>query len=461
MIRTIYFLLCLIFLGCSVLEKGPNRVFFAGEIVNPTDRHIVLYKNDKTLDSVALNEDNMFFFQMNNIDEGLYHFNHSPELQYVYFEKGDSLVIRLNTLAFDESLIFTGKGAEINNFLLSMFLKDEEEKPFLETLYILEPEDFGKKIDSLRNTKYEVLDELLTQVKLSDKAIEVAKASIDYNLYIAKEKYPFYHKKRTGKGTLHELNKGFYEYRKQIPYNNTNLTYFRPYYNFMKYHFGNLSYMTCTTNCGLDSYEVKDKLHYNKHTLELIDSLVVDKDLRDNLFRNVAIDYFLKAKEDMESNQLFIEKFLSLSGNNRHIKEITQLYEGIKNMQPANELPAVGLQDRNHDNIALAELAQNKNVVFYFWSGTQLGHFDKISKTVHELSAKHPDYAFIGLNWNTDPAQWNSLLTKHQLDQTLQYRIIDFNEMAKNLVFDDFNKAIIVKNGRISNGFGNLYSSFK
>lgn len=460
MIKKIYYSLFLIVVGCSVAEKRPTRVLFAGEIVNPTDKYVVLYQKEKPIDSVALNEDNMFFIQLNNIEEGLYHFNHSPELQYVYLTKGDSLVIRLNTVAFDESLVFTGKGAEINNFLLNIFLKVEEEKSLVDSYYILEPADFGKKIDSLRQSKYVMLNGLLAETSLSEKALSIAKASIDYNSFIAKEKYPFYHKKRTGKPFLHDVADGFYNYRKNITYNDKNLTYFRPYYNFMVYHFGNMSYMTCAENCNLNLHEAKDKLHYNQHTLTLIDSLVKDMDLRDNLFRNVAVEYFLKAKEDMGNNKIFFDRFLQLSGNERHINEITRLYDGIKNMQPNMGLPSLALRSLDGSLVNLSDLSKNKNVVFYFWSGSQLGHFERIARIVNKLASKYPEYDFIGLNWNTDPGQWSSLIESKQLDINLQYQVDNFNQMRETLVFDDFNKAIIIKNGLITNGFGNVNTSF-
>jgi hypothetical protein len=205
---------------------------------------------------------------------------------------------------------------------------------------------------------------------------------------------------------------------------------------------------------------MKNKLHYNQHKSQLIDSLVVEKNLRDNLFRNVAVDYFLKSHDHVENNKIFIEQFLKLSGNNQHIAEITSLYEGINNLQPNHKLPELELLNIEGSKISLSELAQNRHAVFYFWSASQPRHFDKVSKYVTELSKKYPEYSFIGVNWNTDPKRWKSLIDEKELDKDLQYRTVDFSELAKTLVFDDFNKAIITKDGVIVNGFANLYTSF-
>lgn len=462
MIKNFYYSFFLLILSCSVIEKGSSGVFFAGEIVNPTDKYVVLYKNEVAIDSALLNEYNMFSIELSTIEDGLYHFNHNPELQYVFLEKGDSLLVRLNTVDFDESLIFAGKGEEINNFLLEVFLKEEEEEPLINASYVLEQKEFSFKIDSLRERKINLLNELLSQLNLSNNALEIARASIDYNSYISKEKYPFYHKKRTGKDTIPKLDEDFYKYRDNISYNNKNLTYFRPYYNFMKYHFGNLSYMTCNHDCDFTKEnEFRNKLHYSKHTLKLIDSLVQEKNLRDNLFRNVAMDYLLKVRDNMENNKLFINEFLKLSGNNQHIAEINKLYDGIKSMQPNNELPNLEVYTVEGEEITLAEIADNENVVFYFWSATQIKHFERLTIYLEELRMKYPDYKFVGVNWNTNKEKWISLMDAKRLDRDQQYRTENFDELAKTLIFDDFNKVIIAKNGFIVDGFANLYTSFK
>jgi len=203
------FLLSLTFvfsiLSCSSTPENGSTVFFGGEIVNPTSKYVVLYHNDAYIDSVQLDHENHFLFQLDSIEEGLYHFDHSPELQYVYLSKGDSLLARLNTVEFDESLVYSGTGSVINNFLIEIFLTHEEEEPLMNDYFNLDPEAFSEKIDSMHAAKMALLKELNSDNELTPRALAMAEASIDYNMYINKEKYPFYHKKETGEETIHEL----------------------------------------------------------------------------------------------------------------------------------------------------------------------------------------------------------------------------------------------------------------
>ena len=440
-------------------EARSTGVYFAGEIVNPTAEDIVLYKGDRVIDSVRLDAQNRFVFNLDQVEEGLHHFYHHPELQYVFVENGDSLQIRLNTVDFDESLVFSGRGEEINNFLISMFLMKEQEEEDIYAYYRLEPEVFKHRIDSLRHYKVKMLKELDAEGLLSEEAFHIAKATILYNSYIYTEAYPFYHRRQRGEASLHDLPEDFYEYRKSVDYSDSSLTYLRPYYNFMKYHLGNISFMDCKSDCDPTKMKGSDQLHFNQHKLALIDSLIKQKDLRDNLFRNVAVDYLLK--HDTESNcDRFIDLFHKRSGNNKHIAEINNLYEGIKNMRPDRELPDVILRDFDGAEHSLKDVAAEREVVFYFWSGAERGHFNNISERIAELKGSHPQYTFIGINLRTDHGRWKSILEANNLSVEEQFWADDFEEVARTLIVYDPNKGIIAKNGMIVDAFANVYNSF-
>jgi hypothetical protein len=145
-------LLCivsLIIFSCNNQEDGaPLSTYVGGEIVNPKGDYIVFYKDEQFLDSVKLDANNNFIYKVENIKPGLYSFSHK-EYQVFYLKPSDSLMLRVNTLDFDESLSYTGIGAERNNFLMEMFLQNEKEIILMPKLYKLAPLDFEEKLDSL------------------------------------------------------------------------------------------------------------------------------------------------------------------------------------------------------------------------------------------------------------------------------------------------------------------------
>lgn len=461
MIRFLLGLSFLSIMACSDKSRECPSVFFGGEIVNPTSDYVVLYRNDNYIDSVKLDEGNRFAFNLQAIEEGLYHFDHSPELQYLYLQEGDSILIRLNTVEFDESLVFSGQGSEINNFLIEMFLAYEKESSQVYDYYALNPDVFSQKIDSLRNLKIVYLEEMMQENEFSEKVLSIAKASIDYNSFIYKEKYPFYHKKKTDEETIHILDGDFYDYRNTIDLNNKNLAYFRPYFDFMKYHFGNLSYMACMQDCGALEKPVGKHLHFNKHKLKLVDSLVAETELRDILFRNIAMDYLLKEHDSNKECEIFINKFRALSTNDEHKEEIDHLYHGIQSLQPNGSLPDITVTNIDNREISLKEIvSKKKKTVFYFWTSVQKKHFKNVTKRVSKLQKKYPDYNFVGINLRTNHLQWLSMLEEYNLDKSNQFRGEDFKEMQTTMIIDGLNKCIIAKDTVIVDAFANLYTSF-
>ncbi len=453
-------------LGCVTQKEKSENVFFAGQIVNPTDNAVVLYSGDKVIDSTLLDKNNRFSFQLSNIKDGLYHFEHGnglkKELQYVYFEKGDSIQIRLNTLDFDESLVFSGNesGAELNNFLIDMFLSHEEEEQMIyRQVYSYEPNQFSRFIDSLRSLKISSLNALLSEVEISKTAQNIAQASIDYSYFNYKEEYPFQHKRHLGQNVIKNLPVDFYDYRKEIGYSNSHLNYLRPYHDFMKAHIKNLSFANCSFDCDSVGRTTRNHLHVNRHKLSLIDSLVEEAELKDNLFRNVAINYLLMANDSEENIETFIDDFRFRSENNRHREEIENLYERIKKIQPQQEVPNIKVANIDGKNISLRDISKDKKVVFYFWSAADKKHFKNIVKQARHLSNTKKDYIFVGINIRTDQATWKGMVATAGLNKELQYKANDFDEIMKSLAISHLNKCVITENATILNAFSDLYAT--
>ncbi len=446
--------------GCNVGEKKSPGIYFGGEIVNPTSDYIVLCKDDSILDSIPLDKENRFSLRLDSVSGGLYHFDHSPEYAYVYLEKGDSLQVRLNTVDFDETLVFSGKGEEVNNFLVELFLANEEDEKTVNSYYELDPESFERKVDSLTALKKATFNSFKSQVSVTQNFQDIAMASIDYNAYVYKEKYPFVHRKRLHEKNIPDLPANFYNYRKKINYNDRTLAYYRPYYDYMVLNIGNMSYINCKKRCS-DKEEGFNRLHFNEHKLKLIDSIFKEKDLRDNLFRNVAMDYLLKTRDSWENNNIFMEEFHKYSGNNEHIAEIDNVYQGVQNLRPDSKIPNIFVYDALGQKVGLQEISKKyKNTVYYFWTGTQRMHFDNMARRIKELSLARPDYTFVGINFNTDLARWKVILEQNQLDKDTQFRSDNFQELTNALIIYPMNKGIITEDGRIVDAFANIYASF-
>lgn len=441
------------------LEQKSTATIFAGEIVNPTSETVILYKDDIAIDSAYLDMHNRFTFTIDKIDEGLYNFHHAPQYQYVYLSEGDSLLLRLNTMYFDESLVFTGKGEEINNFLIEVFLNSEEEDKIIESFYSLTPEKFSEKIDSLKQLKVSLLNEVKIDTDLSEASVAMANATINYTTYINNEKYPF---KNAENKITNTISQNFYNYRKELDFDDKELTYFTPYYDFMKRYIDNLAFTNCASDCDTENKIIKNHLHFNQHKLVLIDSIVKEKKLRDNLFRNVALTYFLKVHDNVENNKQFLEDFHKLSENNKHIEEIHKLYESVLKMQPNHELPDVKVLDSIGKVISIKDIAlENKNVIFYFWTNKNNRHFKNITNQANKLALQYPDMKFIAISLTSDHENWQNIIKETNQPFKNEYRAANIDSLKNILIIDGLNKAIVVKEGVIVDAYRDMYSLFR
>ncbi|MBT7623758.1 MAG: hypothetical protein HN595_04450, partial [Flavobacteriaceae bacterium] len=143
----ITFISFLLFTSCQLFNK-KKHTYLAGKILKKTSEKISVLKDEKIINETSISENGNFYLELNNIKDGLYNFKHLPEFQYLILVKGDSLVLRLNALDFDESLVFNGNGSSKNNYLMDVFLNHEKEESFLNLNLKQNPIKFREIIDS-------------------------------------------------------------------------------------------------------------------------------------------------------------------------------------------------------------------------------------------------------------------------------------------------------------------------
>lgn len=448
--------------SCGADQTQRQSFYFGGEIVNPTSEYVVLFKGDEAVDSARLDASGRFVIQVDTLEKGLYNFYHRPEYQYLYLEPGDSLQIRINTVAFDESLIYTGVGESVNNLLMDLFLQAESEDGVIRDTYAsLEPGVFHDKMDSLLQAKLQQLDLVQAETPLTEEGYKMVHATIEYKNYFYRESYPFWHRKLSEDRTLHPLPENFYDYRNQVVYNDSDLTFLRPYYDFMKFHIANIAYMGCKESCDSTMLEGSNALHFNRHQLAIIDSLVPQTELKDNLLRTVAFDYLLKL--DSEAHfETFMQDLKMRSESNRHLDEILNLRASIKQLRPNQLLPDLYVRNASGDSLSLRQLPpDNRQTVLYFWSGPQPRHLRNISQKVRMLENQFPDSRFIGVSLRTDWDRWKELVDSYGLNPEQQFWAGDYESFAHSLVVYHPYKCIIARDSVIVDGFANLNASFK
>ena len=159
--KIISFFLIILIIGC----KSEYKTFISGKIIKPTNNEIQLLKDEKVIKNININNEGIFSTSIDDLNDGLYNFIHLPEFQYLIINKGDSLVLRLNSLDFDESLVFSGKGASKNNYLIDVFLEHEKDEDYVKKNYKSSRVIFKNIIDSLLKKKIKKCKPLFKMVR--------------------------------------------------------------------------------------------------------------------------------------------------------------------------------------------------------------------------------------------------------------------------------------------------------
>lgn len=443
------FLALFTFFGCKNHTKGSdNYAFIGGEIINPSNNYVLLFNPKDEVDTLFLDDNNRFLRKISNFESGLYTFVHGGEFQWILIEPKDSLMVRLNTSDFDESLVFTGNGARKNNYLIKTFLENEAENQKFRELCQLEPEDFETILDSIRKSKQENLDNFLEQKEYSKLFKTIAETSINYNYYANKEIYPFGY---YGYGNLihfKDLPEDFYDFRKEINYNIDALSEFYTYNKFLYSHFNNLALQKFYKNATHQDLFDNKSVVYNLEKLNLIDSLVSSEMIKNNLLKFTTRD-FISTSDDSSEIQEMLTSFLEKSSNENDKIAMNDLAFSIKGLKRGNKLPLVKLVDFEDKDIDLDSII-TKPTVIYFWSSSLPLLMKNSHKKISQLKSKFPNIDFIGININDDDKEhWKSVVNNHNFNISKEYQFKDLNESLESLAINSVNKSILVDKNAI------------
>ena len=456
-IKILGFLLPIIFLfsSCKNEFKGCEYVaYFGGEIVNPNNPYVLFCKDNEVIDTLKLDENNRFFTQFDSLAPGLYSFKHEPEYQYVYFDKNDSIMVRVNSKDFDESVVFCGRGEEKNNFLMEMYLKNEKDKYKMFEYFDDNFEDFSKEIDSTYSKETAFYNTKKTEIKWSDDFDLFAKASLDFNYYSKKELYPLIHKIRTGEDMIEKLPADYYDYRKKIDFNNVELSNYSPYVMYLSHMLNNMG----TINYHNHFTEKDLALKTNINKMKIADTLIKNAKVKDNILNNIAFTYMLE-DQNMTNNNTFLDTYKKISTDKSKKNEITTLCNAIQMLKVGNSLPEVPLIDSKGYSIPLKNLTK-PNTVFFFWTEKAKSHLEAVHLKVMALKSKFPQYNFVAVNINDSEEDWKSTLDKYKFKGVTELHCSDFETIKNKWAINKIHRTIILDNkGLIKNAFTNIFDS--
>jgi len=419
-----------------------------GQINNPETDYVILSKENQTIDTLFLDKNNQFGKDYKNLESGIYTFKHPPENQIMYMEPGDSIVIWLNTMSFDESLNFSGEGAEKSNFLLDMFLKNRENNDLILTYYKIKPEKFAEITDSIKEQRLQTLQDLEQKNKFSEEFLNIANASINYEYYDLRERYQFLIEKYY-KDVSKEIPEDFDDYRKEIDFNDERLQDYYVYTNLIDDYLRSKSIEFCqsqdnpTRNC----YNLNSFTNIERRIL-LIDSLTEIKPLK-----NEFIDRLAAQSITMAENESRIDSILSLLerieySNMEEAENLAKIHEAYF---VGNSLKNVQAENTKGEIVNYGDFIKRPTIT-YAWSIYAPAHHRWQHQIIKKLKQKYPELDFLGVNIDlSEREEWLRTLETFGYDKENEYQIAKrvasketYKKYLNKVLFLDSN-AIIVR----------------
>lgn len=447
---------CMLFLSSCNQDFKSNdyTAYFGGEVINPTTPYILFCKDSKVIDTIKIDKDNRFFIQFDSLSPGMYTFKNDPQYQYVYFDKNDSLMVHINSKNFDDSVIFSGRGDEKNNFLMDLYLKNDNDKKNLFDVFEYDVKKFNKNIDSSYASADKLYHYKKEKIDWSDDFDLYAKAALDFHYYSKKELYPIVHNKRTGENVFDELPKDYYSYRKHIDFNNKELSDYSPFVMYLSYLLNNMGAINFHNHYS--ESELALKTNINK--LHITDSLLSDVKVKNYILDNIAFTYFIE-DQNIENNKTFLDVYKSLTSNKRNNNEILKIGKSIQLLKSGNPLPEITLIDENENEISSNSFANQKTVIF-FWTKNATSHLKEAHKRAKELKLKYPDYNFIAINLDDNQSNWSIEVNKFNHEGITELRSLNFEDIKANWAIMKVYRTIVLNNdGTINNAFTDLFQS--
>ena len=439
--------LSLFVFSCTGKEDENKRVFIAGQIINPSSRTVTFYEGNKIVDMFELDEQLRFQKYYDSLSNGIFKLEHLPEYQSLLLEQGDSLWVRINAATFDESVVYSGKGASKNNFLMELFLRQEKENQFLSSKYASDQKTFSRLLDSILLEKKElwiVMDSLNT---LSPIAQKVTQAAYIYPYATIRERYALLR----GSQWTAEQDSLYFGFRQYLNYSDNDLAFFDPYVNYV------LNYINQeTVEPGSTYFQIKQTTDFNIKRLEVLDKFIGGSLLRNNLARAIAFEEILTF-ENHGQHERFLQFYATVNSSPVYLAEVLDLHNDINRMEPKKALPKVLLQNAARDTVNSTSLANGQKTVFYFWSQTQMNQYRTSLERVAKFKVNFPNIRFIGICIQPFNTMVDEVQNIMEVDKENQYALVNFENASKAWVMTLLNKAIIIDGkGRLIEGFGNF-----
>lgn len=433
--------------SCQKKANSTNDMsaYFGGKISHAKSSYVLFCKDNNVIDTLFLDNNNEFGKKFESLQPGMYIIKYGNNTKYVYFDKNDSLHLRINSKDFENLSSFYGTGKEKNNFLLELFSKVRSDHNRFDMLFEKDYKTFIRNAQSMRDARMAMYLRRKTEIGWDRDFDHYVKAIIDFAYYTQLEAYSYLRLKNENNQS-EVLPEDYFEFRKKIDFNDESFAEFKPFTRYLSVLLSSITY----------EKSLQSALDKSLFRMNIVDSLISNDKVKNKVLNNLAYSYLLE-DQTINNNNVFLKKYVEMSSDSIQINEIKKLQQSINSFTKESKLKDFDFRDRDMKIIKLLDTI-SKPTVITFWTKNALNHFKKSNDQIALIQQKHPEIQFVSINIDNDEnvlKMFESLFPRHS---NIYLQATDFEELRDQWVILRLNRAIYInKNGYIVEGFINIF----
>ncbi len=384
------------FVSCTSTQVEQETVVvepatFSGTIANPGGDKIAI-KGHNYSQEIDVNEDGTFSGEL-TVDPGYYTFKHNNEHSSFYLKPGDDLKLSLDTEEFDESISYSGTGANENNFIAAKYMFGETNTPTTKELYSLDEGDFLKSIDELRSG---LMNLLKSTADLDETFIDNETKGINYDCLAQINNYQDYHTYFTEKEDF-KVSADFPTVISELSMDNEeDYKLFGSYRDIVESNF----FSDFDEESTFDSKLAALK---SKESPSVINGLVK------------SLAYELKPGND-EAEAIY-NGIMELSTDDKFKEKFTEKYEKVKVLAKGNVSPSFEYHNTEGENVSLASM-KGKLVyvdVWATWCGPCKREIPHLKALEEEYRDKEIEFVSMSIDPAKDYQKWLDMVEEKEM----------------------------------------------
>lgn len=410
------------FIACQPTPP-PTTLIFSGKIENPKSDKLSIIGDDFRL-SVSVAEDGSFEDTL-EIPAGYYTLRHG-EYTNIYLQPGFDLQMTLDTDRFDESIQYSGVGADENNYLAAKLLKEDNIIGDRVAFFSLDEESFLTGLEERIARLKQNLDSASVPADFKEKELK----SIEYRRLLFLSQYTGSHSYYT-KNDSFSVSETFLKPLEAINYDNSE--------DFAMYD----SYRSLVDSRFLD-YESLDQ---NPDTLTTVLGNIralKSQNIKNALVKTLSVFFLSPANPQVTT---LYNGIMELSSNESFKQEVTEKYEKVKALAPGNSAPIFTYKDKDGKAVSLADL-KGKYVyidVWATWCGPCIREIPSLKKMEEAYSKKNIQFVSVSIDVEKDYDKWQQMIVDKELTGIQLFAEGDWNsQLATDYSIESIPRFILI-----------------